>query len=295
MIISDKWGATYKYKPPAHRREVIVDPPSAASMGGMGGSGGGGSKDKLAELKGSGNKASLLMFLQAQAQMLSAPANSGGSSSDAGASGGNGGSMGAESGGGYAGDGGAGETGNGGAETGGGGGSSNSGAPAKPGEEKAGPTKEEKAAAAKAAEAAKESAANEAAAAQGDMKVNQITAVLETGGGKVTDLASAEIMSKTVESIIGKPAEEGEKSALGQEILKKTTAILGELVNSMTGLTDAVDPEQVKPSITSVTNTIGTLFDALYGMSGGPDEDLLEEEEEAPGNPENDDVNGENR
>ena len=109
------------------------------------------------------------------------------------------------------------------------------------------------------------------------MKVNQISAVLSTGGGKVTDLAGAEIMSSTLQSIIGEPAKDGEKTALGQEILKKTTTILGDLVNSMTGLTDVADPEQVKPSITSVTNTIGTLFDALNGMSGSTDDDDLDE------------------
>ena len=245
---------------------VIVDPPSVAALGDSGGS-----KDKLAELKGSGDKSQLLMFLQAQAQMLSAPSSSGGSGSGAGGSGSDSGSIDAIQSAGNTGS--FGGPGNVGIGTGDGG-SSNKGSPAKPGETKKEPTEKEKEAAAKEAAKAKEAAADAAAAAQGDMKVDQITAVLETGGGKVTDLASAEIMSTTIESIIGKPAQEGEKSSLGQEILKKTTSVLGELVDSMTGLTDAVDPEKVKPSITSVTNTIGTLFDALYGMSSPVDLDL---------------------
>ena len=74
-------------------------------------------------------------------------------------------------------------------------------------------------------------------------------------------------MSKTIEAIIGRPPQGEEKRLIGQETLDKATTVLGELVSSMTKLTDILDPKQVKPTITSVTNTIGTLFDALYGMS----------------------------
>ena len=131
--------------------------------------------------------------------------------------------------------------------------------------------------AAKAAAEAKEAKAEEAATVQGNIKVDQISAVQETGGGKVNDIAGAEVMSKTIETIIGKPAQEGEKSALGQEVVKRTTSVLEELVESMADLTDFADPEQIKPSVTSVTNTIGTLLDAIYAMSKNPDDDLEDE------------------
>ena len=126
------------------------------------------------------------------------------------------------------------------------------------------------------------------------MKVDQITAILDTGGGKVTDLADAEIMSKTIEAIIGRPPQGEEKSLIGQETLDKATTVLGELVISMTKLTDILDPNQVKPTITSVTNTIGTLFDALYGMSDSFEKSLSDDFEEILEN-EIDDENNYNR
>ena len=276
--MSDKWGSDFKYMPPLSRREVIVDPPTASAIGG-----GGGSADQLAKMASGGDKSQLLMFLQAQSQMLSA--TSGGGSSGAGSSGGNSASVdiGAS----------AGAIGRPGSSANNGGSHVEGGSSSSSGGDSGGTKvedKSEKEAAAKAAENAKEAAAESAAAAQGDMKVNQISAVLATGGGKVTDLAGAEIMSKTIESIIGKPAQDGEKSALGQEVLKKTTTILGDMVGSLAGLKDIVDPEQAKPSITSITNTIGTLFDALFGMSGSSNDDL----DSPVGGIESNDVGGEN-
>ena len=275
VVVTDKWGAEYKFTPSQSKREVIVDPPPPMAAGD-----GGGAKDKLEAAKASGDKSALLMFLQAQSNMLSqASSSGGGGSSSAGNSGSNAGSIaggpsegnGLESGN----DGGIGE------EITDSEGDSNSGSETSSSEEKSKNTEKNKEDAAKKAAEAQEAKAEEAAAAQGDMKVDQITAVLETGGGKVTNIAGAEIMSKTIESIVGKPAQEGEKTALGQEILKKTTAILEDLVGSMTDLNDIADPEQLKPSVTSVTTTIGTLLDALFDMSNNPDD---EEEEVATKN-----------
>ena len=211
------------------------------------------------------------MFLQAQSSMLSqASAASGGGSSATGSSASNVGSVnsgqsedvGLESG--VA-------DGVGGSETGGGEGT-NTGSDTSSSGTNSKESEKNNNDAAKAAAAAKEEKAEAAAAAQGDIKVDQITAVLETGGGKVTDVAGAEIMSKTIETIIGKPAEKGEKTALGQEVVKKATSILEDIVGSMADFTDIADPEQLKPSVVSVTNSIGSLLDALHGMANTPDD-----------------------
>ena len=44
----------------------------------------------------------------------------------------------------------------------------------------------------------------------------------------------------------------------------------------MTDLNDIADPEQLKPSVMSVTNTIGTLFNALFEMSNNPNDETEE-------------------
>ena len=256
---------------------MIVDPPTvAASAGGNSGEGAAAAaRDQLEAAKASGDKSALLMFLQAQSSMLSqASAASGGGNSASGSSASNVGSVnsgqsedvGLESG--VA-------DGVGGSETGGGEGT-NSGSDTSSSGTNSKESEKNNDDAAKAAAAAKEEKAEAAAAAQGDIKVDQITAVLETGGGKVTDVAGAEIMSKTIETIIGKPAEKGEKTALGQEVVKKATSILEDLVGSMADFTEIADPEQLKPSVVSVTNTIGSLLDALHGMANTPDDESEE-------------------
>ena len=229
-----------------------------------------GANEQLEAAKASGDKSALLMFLQAQSEMLSQASASGNSNSGTSNSasearsipGGSSTGIGIEPGL-HAG---AGESDLGIEE----GSKSNPDQTGSGSEESKNVEKDS----AKAAAEAKEAKAEEAATVQGNIKVDQISAVQETGGGKVNDIAGAEVMSKTIETIIGKPAQEGEKSALGQEVVKRTTSVLEELVESMADLTDFADPEQIKPSVTSVTNTIGTLLDAIYAMSKNPDGDL---------------------
>ena len=268
VIISDKWGAEYKYTPSQSKREIIVDPPSVSATGAGNNEG---ANEQLEAAKASGDKSALLMFLQAQSEMLSQASTSGNSNSGTGNSASEAGSIPGGSSIGI------------GVEPGlHGGGESDTGMEEGPNsksdQSESGSVESQNTDkdAEKAAAEAKEAKAEEAATVQGNIKVDQISAVQETGGGKVNDIAGAEVMSKTIETIIGKPAQEGEKSALGQEVVKRTTSLLDELVSSMAGLTDFADPEQIKPSVTSVTNTIGTLLDAMYAMSKNPGGDLDE-------------------
>ena len=89
--------------------------------------------------------------------------------------------------------------------------------------------------------------------------------------------AAMEVAAKQkAEQEKNKPAEKGEKTALGQEVVKKATSILEDLVGSMADFTEIADPEQLKPSVVSVTNTIGSLLDALHGMANTPDDESEE-------------------
>ena len=211
VIVSDKWGAEYKYDPSS--REVIVDPPTASL----------GPKLMLEEAKSNGDKSQLLMFLQAQANMLNSASSSGNGESEQAV-----------------------------AEA-----AAGSASSSRNGE-------------------AEQAVAEAAAASHGNLKVDQIAALLDIGGGTVTDLAGAEIMSKTIEAIIGKPAEGEEKSTLGQEILRKTTRVLEQLVGSTIDLTDLADPSQVKTTVSSITSTIGTLLEALYGMAANLESSVVD-------------------
>ena len=58
------------------------------------------------------------------------------------------------------------------------------------------------------------------------MKIDAINLINQMGGGNVSDLPSADVISATVQSILGEPPANGEKANIGLEIIKSTTNIL---------------------------------------------------------------------
>jgi hypothetical protein len=50
--------------------------------------------------------------------------------------------------------------------------------------------------------------------------------ILQMGGGNVTDLPSADVISATVQAILGDPPANGEKPNIGLEIIKSSTNVL---------------------------------------------------------------------
>ena len=58
------------------------------------------------------------------------------------------------------------------------------------------------------------------------MKIDAINLINQMGGGNVSDLPSADVISDTVQSILGEPPANGEKANIGLEIIKSTTNIL---------------------------------------------------------------------
>jgi hypothetical protein len=50
--------------------------------------------------------------------------------------------------------------------------------------------------------------------------------ILKMGGGNVTDLPSADVISATVQAILGDPPAYGEKPNVGLEIIKSSTNVL---------------------------------------------------------------------
>ena len=50
--------------------------------------------------------------------------------------------------------------------------------------------------------------------------------IMKMGGGNVTDLPSADVISATVQAILGDPPTNGEKPNIGLEIIKSSTSVL---------------------------------------------------------------------
>ena len=98
------------------------------------------------------------------------------------------------------------------------------------------------------------------AAAKGQLKVNSLDLITQSGGGLTTDLPTAEIIAQTIESIIGEPPLDNEKSDVGLEATKSATDLLQQLVDSMDNMDGISEPSQITPAMTSMTNAIGTLL-----------------------------------
>jgi hypothetical protein len=58
------------------------------------------------------------------------------------------------------------------------------------------------------------------------MKIDAIAMINQMGGGNVSDLPSADVISATVQSILGEPPANGDKPSIGLEIIKSTTNII---------------------------------------------------------------------
>ena len=61
---------------------------------------------------------------------------------------------------------------------------------------------------------------------KGQLKVDAMDLILEFGGGVTTELATAEILSTTVEAIVGEPPVDGEKGNVGLELIPKATGVI---------------------------------------------------------------------
>ena len=85
--------------------------------------------------------------------------------------------------------------------------------------------------------------------------------IVANGGGKSSDLSSAEILSQTMSAIIGDPPIEGEKGTVGLEASKTATTILEELVLSIGEMDGISEPKAITPTMQSMTVTIGTLLE----------------------------------
>jgi hypothetical protein len=58
------------------------------------------------------------------------------------------------------------------------------------------------------------------------LKIDAMNLILQMGGGNVTDLPSADVISATVQAILGDPPANGEKPNIGLEIIKSSTNVL---------------------------------------------------------------------
>ena len=58
------------------------------------------------------------------------------------------------------------------------------------------------------------------------MKMDAINLIIKMGGGNVTDLPTADVISTTVQSILGDPPTNGEKPNVGLQVIKSTTDII---------------------------------------------------------------------
>ena len=58
------------------------------------------------------------------------------------------------------------------------------------------------------------------------MKIDAINLIMQMGGGNVSDLPSANVVSATVQSILGDPPANGEKPNIGLQVIKDTTNIV---------------------------------------------------------------------
>ena len=105
------------------------------------------------------------------------------------------------------------------------------------------------------------------AVVKGQIKIDSLNMLSSTGAAITTDLPTAEIVAKTVETLIGEPALPGEKGDIGLEATQSAADVLQGLADSLGTMDGIADPAQIIPAMTSMTSTIGTLLDGIMGTS----------------------------